>query len=60
MIYSEGLSFNLVKIPLVRKAIDSIADYDKCFKPHHVIRLVTFLVKKVERMDKIELERYEE
>jgi hypothetical protein len=57
--YSSGLSFNAMKNPLFGKAIDSVANYGRGFKPpsYHEVR-VTFLKKEVDRIVDEDLVKY--
>lgn len=61
MIYRERFSSNLVKSQLLQKTIDSIVNYVNGFTPPSDNDLrIAFSVKKVKRVNKIDLESYNE
>lgn len=50
-------SFNLVMSPLFRKVVKLITKYGKgCIRSSYMGQ-VTFLIKKVERVDKVDIEK---
>lgn len=61
LIYSEGLPFNLVKSLFFQKALESIGKYGRDNQPptYNEAR-VTYLHDEIERIDKVDLEKYKE
>lgn len=61
MIYAEGLAFNLVKSPYVMKVVESIENFGRGYAPlsYHEAKVI-YLQKEVEKINKIDVEKYME
>lgn len=59
VIHNEGLSFNWVKRPFFKKAMEYIENFGKGYvSPSYHRARVTYLHKEIEGIDKVDLQKY--